>query len=127
MRSLLPLLPLLAASVLAGCAAPSSYAGISLKPGAVDPQLQELARRARAGDKHAQLDLGIRYEEGRGIEPDLAIAKRLYRAAASPRRERSLIYFPPPRPGAAGRVLPVRSGVSEPGLAEAAQRLAGLK
>jgi hypothetical protein len=65
------------AIVLTGCASPS-YAGIPLTAGAADAELQSLAGRARAGDKDAQLELGIRYEEGRGVERDSESARRLY-------------------------------------------------
>ena len=115
------------AILLGGCGAPASYPGISFKPGGAAPVLQQLARDARAGDKRAQLELGIRYEEGRGVPRSVVTAKKLYRLAASPRRERTLIYSPPVRPGEAGRVTPMLSGVSEPGLAEAAIRLRRLK
>jgi TPR repeat protein len=70
------LLALAAPLTLAACA-PTSYAGISLKPGAADPELQSLARRAQGGDKHAQLELGIRYEEGRGVPANLDRASYL--------------------------------------------------
>ena len=46
------LLPACAPALLAGCTA-STYSGISLHPGAADPELQTLAYRAQAGDKHA--------------------------------------------------------------------------
>lgn len=68
---------------LAGCAAPLSYMGVSLKPGAVDAAIQQQARQAMAGDKQAQLDLGIRFEEGMGVARDLTKAKKLYHHAAS--------------------------------------------
>lgn len=54
-------LPLLAAVLLLGACASNSYMGISLKDGAGDPALRSLAQRAAAGDKRAQLDLGIRF------------------------------------------------------------------
>jgi hypothetical protein len=65
---------------LAGCAA-NSYAGISLVAEAADPTLQALARRAQAGDQHAQLELGIRYEEGRGVPANRQRAAALYRSS----------------------------------------------
>src|SRR3546814_3291135 len=77
--------PVLALSLLASaCAAPKSHYGISLAPGAAPAEVQDLARRAAAGDKHAQLDLGIRYEEGNGVPRDLKRARQLYRLAAPP-------------------------------------------
>ncbi|MEA3043722.1 MAG: hypothetical protein QOH47_1560 [Sphingomonadales bacterium] len=65
------------APLLAACAA-NSHAGISPAPGGAGPDLQALTRQAQAGDKQAQLELGIRYEEGRGVERDPARAERLY-------------------------------------------------
>lgn len=68
-----------------GACAHDSYAGVSFETGG-DPATQALARRARAGDKRAQLDLGLRYEEGRdGMPFDLARAEQLYRAASQGR------------------------------------------
>ena len=115
-----------AALPLAGCAAPASYAGIPLEAGAADPELQSLARRADAGDKHAQLELGIRYEEGRRVPLDRKRAERLYRLAAADEVGRIYVYTPAVHPGGRGRVLSLRSGRREPGLREAARRLAAL-
>lgn len=67
---------------LTACAS-SSYAGIPFAPGTADPELQRLARRAQGGDKQAQLDLGIRYEDGNGVALDRRRAEELYRKAAS--------------------------------------------
>jgi sporulation protein YlmC with PRC-barrel domain len=70
------------ALLLSGCAS-HSYMGVSLKPGGADPAVQALAARASIGDKQAQLDLGIRFEEGAGVARDLDTAKKLYHQAAS--------------------------------------------
>jgi TPR repeat protein len=107
---------------LAGCAA-AAFAGISLAPGAADPALQQLARRAQSGDKQAQLELGIAYEEGRGVPVDLARAERLYRMAASDSGGTIYVYTPPVGRHGQGRVVPVSRGVGQPGLAEAKARL----
>lgn len=66
-----------------GCADTSRYMGISLVPGQTDAALQQLAARSRMGDGDAQLDLGIRFEEGRGVPADLAKALKLYSYAAT--------------------------------------------
>jgi hypothetical protein len=79
------LLALAILPALAGCAAGRSM-GIPIASGAADPEIRTLAQRARAGDKSAQLALGIRYEEGRGVERDPQIARRLYLAALAGRR-----------------------------------------
>jgi hypothetical protein len=76
-RSICALL-LLCAPLVAGACAATSYAGIPLAAGAADPELQALARRAQAGDGQAQLELGIRYEQGRGVPAQPALARSLY-------------------------------------------------
>jgi TPR repeat protein len=47
-----------------------------------DVPLVALARLAAANDKQAQLELGIRFEEGIGVERDRDAARKLYRMAA---------------------------------------------
>jgi TPR repeat protein len=64
--------------LLVVCAAPSSYMGIGFGPGAASPELQSLAQRAQA-----RLDLGIAYEEGRGVALDRRKARSLYRLASA--------------------------------------------
>jgi hypothetical protein len=78
---------------LAACAA-SSYAGIPFAASAADPELQELARRARGGDDVSQLELGIRYEEGRGVAVNLPRAERLYLVAATQPGNVATVYVP---------------------------------
>jgi hypothetical protein len=82
-----------AALVLSGCAS-QQYMGVSLKPGGADPAVQALAARASTGDKQAQLDLGIRFEEGAGVARDLTAAKKLYRQAASDSGGSRLLLMP---------------------------------
>jgi hypothetical protein len=112
---------------LQACAAPSSYMGISLNPATADSTLQRQAHRAMSGDKRAQLDLGIRFEEGSGIERDLNKAKKLYRQAATDSGGTIWVYSPPVGNGTSGRVIPVNAGARQIGLAEAKRRLEGLK
>jgi len=121
---------LLPALALAGCAAPSSYMGIDVGATSVAaerPDLQSLASRARAGDKQAQLELGIRFEEGRGVERDLKKARKLYAKAAASSGGRIWVYSPPVGNGTSGRVIPVNAGPRQHGLAEAKRRLEGLE
>jgi hypothetical protein len=102
------------------------YMGISLQPGAAEPALQALAARARAGDKQAQLELGIRFEEGSGISRDLLQARALYAAAAKDSGGTRWIYTPPVA-SSAPSVQPY--GGQDPkiaGKAEAKRRLARL-
>jgi hypothetical protein len=112
---------------LGGCAAPTSYMGISLAPGAAAGDVQDLARRAQAGDKQAQLDLGIAYEEGRGVEINLNRAERLYRMAAVDSGGVIWVYSPSTGNGDRGRVLPLSIGNSSQGLSLAQDRLASLQ
>jgi len=83
MRSLLAASLAIAAPLGLAACFNSSYAGIPFAKDAADPELQSLARLARSGDKHAQLKLGIRYEEGRGVPVDLERARDLYFDAAT--------------------------------------------
>jgi hypothetical protein len=120
----------LASCALAACAAGSSYMGIPLATAMAagpDAALRNLAARAQSGDKHAQLELGIRFEEGRGVPRDLAKAERLYRLAATDSGGTMWIYSPPVKEGASGRVIPVERGPLQPGLEEASRRLAALQ
>jgi hypothetical protein len=111
-----------AAPLLAGCST-ASYSGIPVATGAADPTLQLLAHRARAGDKQAQLDLGIAFEEGRGVPVDVKRAIKLYRMAASDSGGTMWVYSPPVGNGTKGRVMPVDRGPRISGLAEAKARL----
>jgi TPR repeat protein len=126
LRTCLMALALLAAPLLAACAA-NSYAGISFAPGAADSELQALARRAQAGDKHAQLELGIRYEEGRGVAVDLARAERLYRMAASDSGGPIQVYSPPVGRQSSGQITSLNRGNYVPGLEDAKARLRGIQ
>lgn len=113
-----------AALALPGCATSSSYAGISLKPGAADPELQRLAQQARSGNLQARLDLGIRYEEGDGLPVDYRRAARLYLDAASPKGETLPVVLP--ATGASrSSVLPLETA-SRGGLHEAQARFVAL-
>jgi hypothetical protein len=115
------------AAGLTGCAAPSSYMGISLNSNATDIAIQQQAQLALSGDKQAQLDLGIRFEEGLGVERDLRKAKKLYLSAASDSGGTIWVYSPPVRNGTSGRVIPVASEPLKRGLQEAKLRLATLQ
>lgn len=114
---------------LSACAS-NSYMGIPLAGAVATPEqagLRSLAARAQAGDKHAQLELGIAFEEGWGVRRDWGKAERLYRLAAAQSGGTTWVYSPPVREGASGRVIPVNRGPVTPGLEEASQRLAALR
>ena len=118
---------LLAAALLMGGCASQQYMGVSLKPGGADPAVQALAARAYTGDKQAQLDLGIRFEEGAGVARDLTAAKKLYLQAASDSVGTIWVYTPPVGNGTSGRVVPVQSGPKQYGISEAQRRLKTLE
>ena len=101
--------------------------GIPLGAGLADPGVQQLAQRARSGDKQAQLDLGIAYEEGRGVARDLLRAERMYMLAAADIEGRKWIYLPPVTRVGSGRTIPIEQGARQPGLADAARRLEALR
>jgi len=61
----------------------ASLPDLVLKRGYADMPIAQLANAAQSGNKTAQLELGIRFEEGRGVTKDLDKAKRLYEKAAS--------------------------------------------
>lgn len=56
------------------------------------PLLANLARNA--ANKHAQLELGKRYEEGRGVTQDFDMARKYYRMAARDLRRGRPIQLP---------------------------------
>jgi TPR repeat protein len=117
----------LLAALLSACAAPTSYMGIGFSPGAASPELQMLAQRAQTGDKRAQLDLGIAYEEGRQVAVDLNRARRLYALAAMTSGGTIYVYQSSAKKGGRGGVAPVNLGPVVKGLEAAKVRLAGLK
>jgi hypothetical protein len=126
LRATAALVLLCAPPLLAGCAA-NSYAGIPFAVGAADPELQGLAMRAQAGDKQAQLELGIRFQEGRAVPVDLRRAERLYALAASDSGGTMYIYSPPVGSNGRGQVIPVNSGPRQRGLSEARRRWTRLR
>lgn len=126
MRAAAAALTLACAMPLTAACAADSYAGISLAPGTTDAELQALAQRAQAGDKEAQLALGIRYEEGRGVPADRRMAIALYRLAARDSGGTVWTHSPSVR-GVPGSPIQVDRGPYLPGLTEAQQRLERLQ
>ena len=87
--------------------------------------LVALARLAESGNKFAQLELGIRFEEGRGLPVDVERARRLYELAATDSQGVMPIY----QAGVGespGSTLTVPRGPIDEGLAEARDRLEAL-
>ncbi|WP_157223866.1 SEL1-like repeat protein [Caulobacter sp. AP07] len=112
---------------MTACASPMTSFGIDLRPGAATSELQSLAERSRAGDKQAQLALGIRLEHGDGVARDVPQAIKLYRRAATKTGGKSIIYAPASRTGGRGASVLLDQGPESPGLPEAARRLEQLK
>lgn len=118
---LFAVLYLLSLLALSGCVS-SSYMGIALGPGAADPDLQQLAQRARSGDKQAQLELGNAFEEGLGVTPSRSRAITLYRQAAKDNSGTGWVYVPSPGGGVPSGVLKIGRSNSS-GLIESRTRL----
>ncbi len=85
----------------------------------------QLAGLAWAGNKPAALELGIRFEEGRGLGRDVEKARKLYRIASLSTGGLSWIYSPGVG-DAPGQILPLYAP-DDPGLAEARTRLTALE
>ena len=121
----------LAAILLVGCgvgatACASGSVPIPSASSFADPELRMLVRRARWGDKAAQLELGMRFEEGRGVTRNLDLAERLYARAAAASGGSILIYSP--RVGhAPPQLIKLKAGPRIPGSIEARQRLERLR
>lgn len=94
--------------------------------GIASMSLTSLARMASAGSKNAQLELGIRFEEGIGVSRDFDKARKLYGKAATTTGGTLWVYSPPVGNGTSGRVIPIDRGPRQPGLQEATQRLQAL-
>lgn len=118
------------AFTLGACVSSIEYMGIPLdspeNSAGISDDIRNLAAYARAGDKRAQLDLGIAFEEGRGVKQDLNKALTLYRFAATTSGGTTWVYSPPVG-SAAGRVIPINRGPVQTGLLEAKARLERLE
>lgn len=123
--ALAPLACLSSFLILLACTV-ESYAGIPFAAGRADADLQQLARRAWVGEKQAQLELGIRFEEGTGVVRDLRQARRLYEDAARGSGGSRQAYMPG-SDGARPSTVTVSTGPQIIGLAAAARRLERLK
>lgn len=111
------------ALALSACAASTHYMGIDIASESVLWDIRSLAQRAQAGDKHAQLELGIAFELGRGVPRDLKAARSLYKQAANDSGGVIWVYSPPVGSGTRGQVIPIDTGVRRAGLEEAKRRL----
>lgn len=111
--------------ILESCSAGApEYFGISLQNISHQNSLARLAHRASQGDKRAQLDLGIAFEEGRGLCRDFEKARELYKAAATPSKPKRIWYYQPSaKLGGTGAVAPANATPTALGLPEASIRL----
>lgn len=125
-----PTLPWLTAvyvlQCLGGCTYTSADQNRRLLPEFTSEATKDTAARARAGDKRAQLALGIAFEEGIGVPADKQRAIDYYRSAAADGASASWLYFPAVGNGTKGRVVEIRSASQQKGLPEAQRRLARL-
>ena len=119
-------LALCVAFLSSGCIS-TPYAGVLQKLNEADPELRSLVQRAQAGNKYAQLELGIRYEEGRGVVVSLAKAKSLYELAATDSKTTRQIYMPSTNKASGGQVISPGIGFKVTGLTEAKTRLARIQ
>ena len=83
----------IAGIILTSCT-PKRYMGISLEEGAAPAAIQALGQRARGGNKEAQLELGVLFEDGIGLEQNLTRAKYLYRRASKDTKHSVWVYMP---------------------------------
>jgi len=90
--------------------------------GVEQAEIGSLARRAQAGDKQAQLELGIRFEEGRGVKRNLKKAEKLYRLAASDSLN-EVAFYQPKIGSIPAQSLKLKAGSKNDGLHEARERL----
>ena len=88
--------------------------------------LVDLSRRACAGNKLAQYELGWTYESGTGVAQNRAEAAHWYRQAAEPESGVTHIYLPPVGKQKYGMVMPIQTGSPRTGLPEAQYALARL-
>ncbi len=118
---------LTAALALGACASSNSYMGVPLAASAAHPGIRQIALRAQAGDKRAQMHLGMAYQLGLHLPVDWQKAKRLYRQAAASTGGTMWVYSPPVGKGTSGRVIPVNRGPVQRGDPAAAMLLERLE
>jgi len=97
--------------------------GISLAHGRLSPEAQALVLRAMRGEKKAQLELGARFEEGRGAPLDPDRAAQFYSLAAANGGGLQLMYI---RNGKSISAVPVSTGRSPNYLGRSSRAAAGV-
>ena len=89
--------------------------------------LKPLESAARRGDKHAQFELGKRFELGTGVPTSLSEAERWYQRAARTTTNRHFVYSGPVGSEKHGRAIELGSPEIIVGLPAAAARLEALR
>jgi len=126
MAAALPSITIIAAAAaLAGCAHGRVCGAIGQPYSSAS--LAQLECSASTGDRFAQLELGIRYEEGAGVARNLDRAERLYARAARTERRQRYVYSPPVGRERHGRLITLGTESGSPGLSEARDRLRALR
>lgn len=97
--------PLILMVTIALAACGGRYMGLDMEQ--LDPSTSAWVERARAGDKQAQYELGLRFARGAGVQQDCAKARQLFRQAAAQSGGTIWVYSPPVVKGGAGRVIPI--------------------
>jgi hypothetical protein len=116
-------IPLIAAAfALHGCATHSHAALFDVGFGA-SAELQALSTRAAAGDKWAQYELGLLFEQGQGVPANRGRAMQLYALAGRDDPGKMTIYVPSSKSGGKSSLQTFDSGRRAKGLAVARDRL----
>lgn len=110
-------------TVLSACASEQHY----VEPSRYSTSLTPLISRSNADDKQAQMLLGLMFAEGKAVEKNCKLAKRLLRKAASQSGGTMWVYVPSGISGKAGQVVPFEQGPLYPGLRSARDALKGME
>lgn len=89
--------------------------------------IESVQAAARHGDKHAQFELGGRYQRGLGVQRNLALAEKWYRRAARTTVTPNYVYSGPVGSEKHGRAVEVGHPKTDVGLPAAAIRLEAVR
>lgn len=115
------------AGILLALQVPSAMAGDANLAIWSDGSLQAILAAAKRGDKYAQYELGRRYEEGDGVNQDLALALRWYMRASKSEETQIFVYSGPVGSERHGRAIKVLKPGNRVGLPAAAFRIDALR
>lgn len=111
---------------LIACSSNREYFGIELNYSGPPTEVQQLAQLAATGDKQAQLQLGVHFEEGEGVEQSYRTARELYSLAAEPIGGVIYVYRASITEDDAVSIATIDLGPRVSGLSEAARRISEL-